>query len=90
MVNQDKVECMPAEKLAALEEECKMVDDVNKTMNAEVKTLNQGIQQILSPLSFSYYSLWTQLSELAKLRSTPTDEELVGQIAKTQASVRLF
>ncbi|THH03053.1 hypothetical protein EW146_g10516 [Bondarzewia mesenterica] len=55
---------MPSEKLAALELESKTVEEDNKALVAEVKTLS---------------------AELAKIKSTPTDNDLVSQISEAEA-----
>lgn len=42
VANQANIEALPAERFAALEEECKAVDEENKLIGAEVKILSSG------------------------------------------------
>ncbi len=74
---------MPAEKLKTLEIEYKAVEETNKALLADVKAASAGIY----PDSLRYSSL-TVISELAKLKSTPTDAEICSQMDETTAMVR--
>ncbi|KJA20011.1 hypothetical protein HYPSUDRAFT_68780 [Hypholoma sublateritium FD-334 SS-4] len=64
--NQAKIDCLPQEKIAALNTELGQVEDENKELAAEGKRL---------------------AGELAKIKATPTDDELDNQIAGVKASI---
>ena len=49
VANQDKLDDVSAEKLAALEKEHTLIEDENKTLAADVRTLSTGTP---SPLPF--------------------------------------
>ncbi|KAI0755952.1 TBPIP-domain-containing protein [Irpex lacteus] len=66
VANQANLEDMPVEKLKALEDEYKVIEESNKLLVAEVKAAN---------------------TELAKLKATPTSEELNVQLFETASLV---
>ncbi|EIW84431.1 TBPIP-domain-containing protein [Coniophora puteana RWD-64-598 SS2] len=66
VANQSSIEGFPPERLTAMEDECKALNEKNDALNAEVKAT---------------------LSELAKLRTSLTDEEIAGQQLKIDQAV---
>ncbi|ETW83465.1 hypothetical protein HETIRDRAFT_383528, partial [Heterobasidion irregulare TC 32-1] len=69
VANQDSVDAVPSSKLAALEADCGALEDANKALAAQLKTLSAG---------------------LAKIRSAPTDDELLrARLAPLRAGTPL-
>jgi 26S proteasome regulatory subunit (ATPase 3-interacting protein) len=84
--NQSKIENLPAEKLGILEAQLKEVEEENKLLAAEAKTLSAGIwssETLVIPWSIQ------PLLELAKIKYTPTDSELDAQVVQTEEKVRI-
>lgn len=81
--NQSKIEDLPAEKLAILETQLKEVEEENKLLTVEVKTILAGVQfrEVLVPWNAQPHL------ELAKIKSTPTDTELEERVAQSEEKV---
>ncbi len=85
VANQAKLDTVPAEKLAVLEEEQKQIDEENKVLVAELKSANSGARRcwcicLLSPSH-------STLLELTKIRASPSNVELSKQIAELTEAV---
>ena len=81
---------MPSEKLAALEAEHKAVEETNKALAIELKAASAGTCHIIpSCLATPEICQLTRRDdvELAKLKATPTDEELQTQLEETATAV---
>jgi 26S proteasome regulatory subunit, ATPase 3, interacting protein len=94
VANQANLEDMPVEKLRALEDEHKAIEEASKALVIEVKAVNTGRKMAKnSKLDWSSaiadQGYISPFEELAKLRSTPTDQEIETQLSETAASVRI-
>lgn len=79
---------MPTEKLAALESECKKIDEGNKRLVVETKTLSAGASTSCQQHSSDMRVVNYRWADVAKLKNTPTDEELAFEIGKVADAVR--
>ena len=79
---------MPPEKLAALESECKKMDEENKRLVVETKTLSAGASTSCRQHSSNARMVNYRWADVAKLKNTPTDEELAFEIGKVADAVR--
>ena len=79
------MEDMPTEKLKTLEEDHKEIEDANKVLAADIKAASTGMlyPQALNDAGHRNISY----PELAKLKATPTDAELLAQLEETVATV---
>ena len=87
VANQNSIDAMPDDKVSALEGEIKALEEDNKVLVTGVRSSTAGI---LKTVSFYLNVTLQSCTELAKLRSTPTDAELSSQITEAEKTVRLF
>lgn len=99
MANQSTIPSIPVETLATLEEECKALDELNKVLSVEVKGLSNGkLLMFFRYLRFGERARLRRVrgdsdmayTELAKSKSTPTDEELGKELQAAEESVRPY
>ena len=89
MYNQEKIESMPSDKLVELKKDLASLEDENKLLANEVKTYTIGILYCKSFYFFLNWRAYIRHIELSKLKATPTDEDIDGQIAGIEESVGL-
>lgn len=85
--NQANVDAPPPEKLSETEKECAAIEEQNGELAARMKTLSAGMC-IFGTVVCTCALLTFVRSELAKVRSTPTDETLSAQITVVEVKVR--
>lgn len=86
VANQANLEDMPSEKLSGLEAEFKEIDEQNKALQMEVRAATMGKAGYMR-FSWRFRQTDASLTELAKIKSTPTDDELASQLDEAAASV---
>jgi hypothetical protein len=86
VVNQSTLEVVPPEKLSSLEAELKAVEEENSVLSVDAKGLSSGSFQLPAPLFFLDEAVLF-FKELAKVKSTPTDDELGIQITNLEQEV---
>ncbi|KAG6820823.1 hypothetical protein H0H93_011117 [Arthromyces matolae] len=86
VINQSTIDSVPAFEVTALENEQKIVDEENKIFASDLKAAQSGISlYVLSAFDTNFSST----SELAKLKITPSDQDLkiqLGEAARTVES----
>ena len=87
--NQEKIESMPSDKLVELKKDLASLEDKNKLLANEVKTYTIGILRRKSFVLW-YWRAYICHIELSKLKATPTDEDIDGQIAGIEELVGLL
>lgn len=87
MINQAKVDTVPADELAALEAECKALEEGNTTLIARVKQLTAGsASAVVQSTEVTRANKF--LTGLVKIKSTPTDQEVDAQLVDADEMVR--
>jgi len=86
VANQAKIETLPSERISVLEAEYKAEDEENKAIAAQTKALSNGKLHFVLVTFFSA-SLRVNTAELAKIRGTPTNDELGSQIDELKTTV---
>ncbi|KAG6844385.1 hypothetical protein H0H87_007289 [Tephrocybe sp. NHM501043] len=83
VVNQANIDTVPSDQLAVLEAEQKAVDDENKLLSAELRTALSGISSSL----YFMRAFLNFITELAKLKMAPSDQELDSQVSEAAHTV---